>query len=163
MGVIGAVAATLGETEVGLFNASYRVLWITLIFVGALSGASGIKIGLRLGDGDAPGAKQAGLVGIFLSLGCLVLLSVLVYFNTRTLGLVFTDDENYLDLFEECRLPFTCVLFFMNLSVGLEKIPLSMGRASEVFYSGFVASWFGQVLGVFLLTKIGRNIPKLRE
>mmetsp|Transcript_3340 Transcript_3340/g.7099 ORF Transcript_3340/g.7099 Transcript_3340/m.7099 type:complete len:517 (+) Transcript_3340:48-1598(+) len=157
MGVIGAVAATLGETEVGLFNASYRVLWITLIFVGALSGASGIKIGLRLGDGDAPGAKQAGLVGIFLSLGCLVLLSVLVYFNTRTLGLVFTDDENYLDLFEECRLPFTCVLFFMNLSVGLEKIPLSMGRASEVFYSGFVASWFGQVLGVFLLTKYWRN------
>ncbi len=150
MGVIGALAATLGETEVGLFNASYRVLWITLIFVGALSGASSIKIGLRLGAGDAPGAKQAGLVGVFLSFGCLILLSVLVYYNTRTIGLVFTDDEDYLDLFEECRFPFTCVLFFMNLSVGLEKIPLSMGRANEVFYSGFVASWLGRWLFIFL-------------
>ncbi|KAK1745189.1 hypothetical protein QTG54_004480 [Skeletonema marinoi] len=28
MGLIGTVAATLGEREVGLFNASYRILWI---------------------------------------------------------------------------------------------------------------------------------------
>ena len=150
MGVIGAVAATLGEIEVGLFNASYRVLWITLIFVGALSGATGIKIGLRLGNGDAKGARQAGVVGIFLAFLCLLFLSVIVYFNTRKFGRIFTNDERYLDLFEECRLPFTCTLFFMNLAVGIETIPLSMGRASGVFYAGFVASWFGEFLSQLL-------------
>ncbi|EED95746.1 hypothetical protein THAPSDRAFT_267977, partial [Thalassiosira pseudonana CCMP1335] len=157
MGVIGAVAATLGEREVGLFNASYRILWITLIFVGALAGAAGIKISLRLGTGNAMGARQAAFVGVFLSLCFLLVLSTIVYFNSRAFGMIFTNDESYLDLFEECRWPFTCTLFFMNLSVGIETIPLSMGRTGGVFYAGFVASWFGQVPGVFLLTRYWRD------
>ena len=144
MGVIGAMAATLGEREVGLFNASYRILWITLIFVGAISGAAGIKIGLRLGDGDAMGSRQAGAVGIFLAFVVLVFLSVIVYCNMRSFGMVFTNNEDYLDLFEEVRGPFAATLFFMNLAVGIETIPLSMGRTGSVFYSGFVASWFGE-------------------
>ena len=146
MGVIGAVAATLGEREVGLFNASYRILWITLIFVGALAGAAGIKISLRLGTGNATGARQAAFVGVFLSLCFLLVLSTIVYFNSRAFGMIFTNDESYLDLFEECRWPFTCTLFFMNLSVGIETIPLSMGRTGGVFYAGFIASWFGEDL-----------------
>jgi len=128
MGAIGAIVATLGESEVGLFNASYRILWITLIFVGAICGSASIKIGLNIGSGDATGAKQAAAVGIGLSFTSLLFLSTIFYFNARTFGMLFTNDESYLDLFEECRLPFTCVLFFMNLSCGLETIPISMGR-----------------------------------
>ncbi|KAL7529914.1 hypothetical protein ACHAXR_003220 [Thalassiosira sp. AJA248-18] len=157
MGVIGAIAATLGEREVGLFNASYRILWITLIFVGSLSGAAGIKIGLRLGNGDANAARQAAAVGIGLAVLFLLFLSTIVYFNTRMFGMLFTDDESYLDLFEECRLPFTFVLFFMNLSVGLETIPISMGQTGNVFYAGVVAGWLGQVPGVILLTRYWRK------
>ena len=157
MGVIGAVAATIGEREVGLFNASYRILWITLIFVGALSSASGVKIGLALGKGRSSAAKQAGLVGISLAIVCLIILAVLVYYNTSLIGSVFTTNESYLDLFEECRLPFTATLFFMNLAVGIEAIPLSMGQTSTVFYCGVIASWMGQVPGVLLLTKYWRN------
>ena len=144
MGVIGGIAASLGEQEVGLFNASYRILWITLTFIGALAGASGIKIAQRLGNGDHMSAKQASQSGVLLSVLLLLFLSTLVYFNTRLFGMVFTSDESYLVLFEECRLPFSCSLFFMNLAVAIETIPISMGRTSTVFYSGFVASWLGK-------------------
>lgn len=40
---IGAVCASLGPLQLGVFNMSYRVLWITLTFVGSVAGASGIK------------------------------------------------------------------------------------------------------------------------
>jgi len=157
MGLIGTVAATLGEREVGIFNASYRILWITLIFVGAISSASGVKIGLELGRGHSLAARQAGFVGISLVMVCLVVLAMLVYYNTRMFGRIFTNDESYLDLFEECRLPFAATLFFMNLAVGIEAIPISMGRTDSVFYCGLLASWLGQVPGVLLLTKYWRN------
>eukprot|EP01082_Thalassiosira_pseudonana_P001067 g714.t1 g714 contig10:581049-581387(+) len=32
-----------------------------------------------------------------------------------------------------------------------------MGRTGGVFYAGFIASWFGQVPGVFLLTRYWRD------
>lgn len=153
MGLVGAIAATLGEREVGLFNASYRILWITLIFVGAISGASGIKIGMKLGGNRCNAAQQAAMVGISLVMVCVSVLAMLVYYNTRLFGRIFTNDEGYLDLFEECRLPFTATLFFMNLAVGIEAIPLSMGRTRSVFYCGLCGSWLGQVPGVLLLTK----------
>ena len=128
-----------------------------MIFIGSLSRASGIKIGLRLGNGDAMGAKQASEVGIFLSVVVLIILSTLIYFNTRAFSMVFTNDESYLDLFEECRWPFCCSLFFMNLAIAIETIPINMGRTGIVFYAGFAASWLGQVPGVYLLTKYWRN------
>lgn len=137
MGAIGAIAATLGEREVGLFNASYRVLWITLIFVGALSQAAGIKIGRRLGTGDANGARQVAAVGVGLVATVLVTLSAIVYCNMRLLGMLFTSDESYLDLFVECRTPFALLLFFMNLAVGIEMIPMAMGRTG----AGELAKW----------------------
>jgi len=157
MGVIGEIAATIGEREVGVFNASYRIMWITIIFVGSLAGAAGIKIGMRLGRGDADGARRAAAVGIGLAISFLFVLSAMVYCNMRALGMLFTNDPSYLELFVECRWPFTCVLFFMNLSVGIETIPMSMGQTGKVFYAGFVASWFGQVPGVILLTRYWRK------
>ena len=120
---MGAIAASLGEKEVGVFSASYRILWITLIFVGALSDASGIKIAQRLGSGNVVGARQAAIVGISLAFGILLILSLIVYCNIRLCGSLFTNDESYLNLFEECRLPFTCVLFVMNFAVAIETIP----------------------------------------
>jgi len=155
MGVIGAMAASIGEREVGLFNASYRILWITLIFIGSLAGASGIKIGLRLGNNEPSGAKQASEVGMMLSIILLLVLSTLVYFNSRTLGMMFVSDQSYLDLFEECRLPFSSTLFFMNLAVAFETVPINMGRTGIVFYAGFFASWLGIFLRLSLFSAYG--------
>lgn len=117
----------------------------------------GIKLGLRLGKNQAKQARQAAEVGVVLCVVLLMLLSGIVYCNIRSFGAIFTSDESYLDLFEEVRLPFTCVLFFMNLSVGIERIPMSLGRTGDVFWAGFVASWFGQVPAVFFLVEYWRN------
>ena len=157
VGVIGAIAAELGEAEVAVFNTSYRIMWIALILVGALSGASSINMSLRLGALDPDGAKQAGYVGITMSITVLVVLSSAILFNSRLFGMIFTDDEEFLDLFERSSLPFTITLFCMNLAVALERIPYSMGRTKAVFVMGLVGSWAGQVPAVILATKYWRD------
>lgn len=141
--VIGAVAAKLGEEEVAVFNTSYRIMWIVLTMVNAMSSAAGINISIRLGKLDAAGAKQAGHVGAGMSLLFLVLVFGLVVWKIRALGMIFTQDEAFLDLFEESRWPFSITLFLMNLSIAIEKIPYSMGRTTEVFWMGWIASWGG--------------------
>ena len=155
--VVGAVAAQLGETPVAVFNTSYRIMWIVLIMVSALSSASGIKTSMRLGKNDHGGAKQAGEVGIYMSGLLLLLVGGLVWWQIRNFGRIFTEDEVFLDMFVEAGLPFTVTLVLMNLSVAIERIPYSMGRTKEVFWYGFIASWAAQVPAVILLTKYWRD------
>ena len=142
--VVGAIAANLGELEVAVFNTSYRIMWIVLIMVNALSSAAGIKMSIRLGNMDPKGAKQAGEIGILLSFLVLAIIMAGVFFRIRWFGLIFTQDEEFLELFEISRLPFCCTLFLMNMSVAIERIPYSMGRTKEVFWMGLIASWGGK-------------------
>jgi Na+-driven multidrug efflux pump len=153
---IGAVAAKLGETQVAVFNTSYRIMWIVLIMVNALASAAGIKMSMRLGNMDHLGAKQAGHVGIAMSALVLLIIGFAVLLQIRSLGRIFTENDDYLDLFDGAKWPFTVTLVLMNLSVAIERIPYSMGRTKEVFWYGFVASWGGQVPAVLLFTKYWR-------
>jgi len=155
--VIGSVAAQLGETEVAVFNTGYRVMWIVLILVNAMATAAGIKTTTRLGKSDEKGAQQASEMGIALSAGVLLIVGSLAAWKTRLLARLFTNEEEFLDKFEEARLPFCVTLALMNLSVALEKVPFSMGRTKEVFWSGFIGSWAGQVPFSILLTKVWRR------
>ena len=155
--VIGFVAAKLGETEVAVFNTSYRIMWIVLILVMALSSASGIKTSRRLGRMDDVGAKQAGWVGICMAALVLLIIGAFVFMKIRWFGRIFTENEHFLDLFEESRVPFTLTLVLMNMSVAIERIPYSMGRTKEVFWFGFIASWGAQVPAVVLITKFWRD------
>lgn len=157
MAVVGIIAAKLGEREVAVFNTSYRIMWIVLIMVSALSSAAAIKITRRLGNMDHKGAKQAGEVGIFMSACVVVVVGVVVCWKIRWLGRIFTNEESFLELFESVRIPFTLTLVLMNMSVAIERIPYSMGRTKEVFWLGFVASWGFQVPGVFLATRYWRD------
>jgi multidrug resistance protein, MATE family len=155
--VIGIVAAKLGNVEVAVFNTGYRIMWIVLIMVNSLSSAAGIKTSIRLGKLDHVGAKQAGWVGIYMAILILSLIGGFVLWKIRWFGRIFTEDSEFLDLFEEVKWPFTLTLILMNLSVAIERIPYSMGRTKEVFWFGFIASWGAQVPGVILLTKYWRN------
>jgi multidrug resistance protein, MATE family len=155
--VVGAIAADLGETQVAVFNTSYRIMWIVLVMVMALSSAAGIKMSQRLGDMDPKGAKQAGEVGIGLAFAVLVMIMVGVFFKTRMFGAIFTQDKEFLDMFEDTRVPFCLTLFLMNFSIAIERIPYSMGRTKEVFWMGLIASWGAQVPGVYLLTTYWRQ------
>jgi multidrug resistance protein, MATE family len=154
---VGAVAAKLGNTEVAVFNTSYRIMWMVLIMVNALSSAAGIKMSLRLGKMDHLGAKQAGHVGIYLAGVVCVVIALLVLWQVRLFGRIFTDDEEFLDLFETTRVPFVFTLVLMNMSVAIERIPYSMGRTKEVFWLGLIASWGAQVPAVILLTTYWRD------
>ena len=142
--VVGVVAANLGEEQVAVFNTSYRIMWIVLILVNALTMAASIKMSRRLGNMDPSGAKQAGDVGIFLSLIVLIVIVSLVLSHIRLVGRIFTEDETFLNLLEQARYPFSITLFLMNLAVGIEKIPYSMGRTAAVFWLGLIASWGGK-------------------
>lgn len=156
MGAVGLMAAQIGEVEVGVFNTSYRIIWIVIIFSSSVASATGIKMGAQLGGADPDGAKRTAHVGIMMALVMLVVLSLGMCMYIRTFGRIFTSDEHFLDLFEECRVPFVATLFLMNLAVAIEGVPISMGRTSEVFWLGFIGSWFGQVPGAYFLTKYWR-------
>jgi Na+-driven multidrug efflux pump len=155
--IIGIVSAKMGDTEVAVYNTSYRIIWITLALTMAVSGAAGINISLRLGRMDPVGAKQAGFVGVALSSVLLFLLSGLIFIRSRWFGIIFTSDDEFLLLFEEAKVPFILVLFFFNLSISLERIPFSMGRTRAVFFVSVFASWFVQVPVVFALTRYWRD------
>jgi multidrug resistance protein, MATE family len=155
--IIGSIAAGMGEVNVAVFNTSYRIMWIVLILVSAISGASGIKMSMRLGQMNIIGAKQAAKAGILLNVLILGILFFLVALNIRTFGRIFTNDPVFLALFEAVRWPFTVTLVSMNLAVAIEKIPYSMGRTTEVFWYGLIASWGAQVPAVILLTRYWSN------
>jgi len=155
--VIGAVAAKLGTIEVAVFNTSYRIMWMTLIVVNSLSMASSIKMSMRFGAMNWMGARQAGHAGLGMCFLVLIVICLALVFHIRLFGQIFTSDPAFLDLFAAARVPFTVTLFLMNLSIALEKIPYSMGRTTEVFWMGLIASWGGQVPGVILLTTYWKN------
>jgi len=157
MAVIGAFAARMGEEEVAVFNTSYRIMWITLIVIGSIAGASAINMTLRLGNMNPYGARQAGYVGIALSAVILVLLGGFILVDSRLVARIFTEDEIFLSMFQEASIPFTLTLCFMNLAVAIERVPYSMGRTREILWMGFIGSWFGQVPGVIIMTRYWSN------
>jgi Na+-driven multidrug efflux pump len=118
-------------------------MWIVLVLVMALSGASGINMSIRLGRLDHKGAKQAGYVGICMSTTVCFAISIAVWFKVRYFGMIFSNDTVFLDLFEDAKTPFVVTLLLMNIAMAIEKVPYSMGRTTEVFWYGLVASWGG--------------------
>ena len=96
----------------------------------------------ELGPGPGPGRDDPAVVASA---------------HARAFGLLFTNDEAFLDMWEECWWPFLATLVLMNLAVALERIPYSMGRTVAVFRVSLVASWLGQVPGVILLTRYWRD------
>ena len=72
-------------------------------------------------------------------------------------ALIFSTDKEVIDLYEEVALPLSTMLIAMNLSVLLERVPLSCGRTKVVLWTGMVGSWAAQVPAVLLCTQFYRN------
>jgi len=157
MSVIGGVAAKLGDDEVAVFNVGYRVFWLSLMLSSAISGATGIKMGMHLGSGNALGALRVAKVGITVSFVTLVTVALVIAVYIESIARVFTNDDDLIDMFASAKWPFTLALFFMNLSVVIERIPMSMGRTADIFRVGFISSWLGQVPATIICTAYWRN------
>mmetsp|Transcript_13290 Transcript_13290/g.17226 ORF Transcript_13290/g.17226 Transcript_13290/m.17226 type:complete len:411 (+) Transcript_13290:506-1738(+) len=145
MAVIGVFAAELGDDDVATFNASYRILWISLTFVGSLSFSCRIRLSAAVGAGDQDRARHIIKLGTGLTIAILLATTLAVLAFTRDFALLFTDDDEIVNLFIDSRLPMCLTLFFMNLAVFLEGIPVALGRTKTVFYAGVLGSWAGQV------------------
>tara|TARA_R110002050_G_scaffold34056_5_gene86209 strand:+ start:425 stop:943 length:519 start_codon:yes stop_codon:yes gene_type:complete len=124
---------------------------MSLTVVGSLGGAVAVRIGVHLGAGDVQGCKRTIGIGSATVLTLLFALTLTMYSVTRLVATIFSDDNEVLDLFEEHRLPLCAMLFTMNLSVFLEKVPVGMGKTTSVFICGLIGSWIGQVPCVYIL------------
>jgi Na+-driven multidrug efflux pump len=145
----------LGQTEAyNMHSFIYSIMWIVLVMVMALSGASGINMSIRLGRLDHKGAKQAGYVGICMSSLVCFAISIAVWFKIRYFGMIFSNDTVFLDLFESAKTPFTVTLLLMNIAMAIEKVPYSMGRTTEVFWYGLIASWGGKPLARDIIYRV---------
>lgn len=154
---IGAIAKTLGATQLGVFNVSYRICWMCLIFMGAIAGAVGTQLTIALGKGSVVDAKRSTSVGLTIAFFTVVILGTIIVIIPRSLGSIFSDDPEVLDLFEESRWPLASFAVLMNLAVAIERIPMAAGRVNAVFYCGLAGSWLGQVPGVIFCTQFWRK------
>jgi len=154
---IGVVAATLGDVDLAVFNSSYRILWMCLILIGSFAGALSIKLGTAFGAGKVRTAKETAAVATIVTVATLAGLSVLVVSFPRYLAAIFSSDLEIQDRFEDIRFPLAAMMFLMNFSVFLERIPSVMGRTKLVLAAGLLGSWGGQVPGVLICTQYWRK------
>ena len=62
------MAATIGPTDVAVFSASYRIMWISLVFCGSIAGAVAILLTLAFGKGHHKDAKVRNQCPMALSI-----------------------------------------------------------------------------------------------
>ena len=132
MSAVGALAASIGGLELAVFNTSYRVLWICLIFTGATAGATGITLASALGAGDVHAARRAARAGTLVVGVALLILCAAILVFARPIARIFSEDEEVLELFHESRKALALATFFMNLTVFLETMPNAFGRTRNV-------------------------------
>lgn len=155
--VIGIVASSLGDEKLAVWNASYRICWITLTFLGSLGGAMSIQLGQALGKGNAEESALLANIGLGISVLMGGGLALLVAMLPRQCGAIFSDDDTILDLFEEARWPMAAFVLTMNVGTMMEGIPRAAGRMRTAFYAGIIGSWVGQVPCVLLCTTFWRK------
>ncbi|CAJ1441371.1 unnamed protein product, partial [Effrenium voratum] len=151
---IGAIASEIGPDDLAVFNASYRICWMALTFLGALAGAVGVQLNIALGKGSTADAKRTAKVGTVMAVVFLLVLGALVVCIPRSLAKIFSNDPKVADLFAYCRWPFCAFVVLMNMSVNLERIPMVAGLwpkargskppSANAFHHN-VTSWGGSI------------------
>jgi MATE family multidrug resistance protein len=155
---IGVVAVSFNDhASLAVFNSSYRIAWMSLIVVGSIGSAMGVLLGKQLGKGDFNMAKRITWNCLILACIVIVVLASVFYAIPGKVALIFSTDPEVVDLYEEVALPLTTMMISMNLSVLLERVPLSCGRTQVVLWTGVIGSWAAQVPAVLLCTAYYRN------
>ncbi len=151
MAMVGAMAAWLGDEQVAIFNANYRVLWLTLGLVGAFNTGMTTNMNLALGHGDVQAAQQSVRIGF--SIVAALILFAAVGFNMvpHFFASIFSSDEHYIKMSVHVAPAFSLVLISMVSAVALERVIVSFGKTKQIFYMGVCASWLVQVPAVYFI------------
>jgi Na+-driven multidrug efflux pump len=90
---IGVVAVSFDDdTSLAVFNSSYRILWICLIFIGSIGGALGVKVANFLGAGDVKRAKHTIVVALTIAAVLLTIFASIVLLLPSQAASIFTSD-----------------------------------------------------------------------
>merc|ERR1719461_892993 len=65
--VVGIFASRIGNDELAVFSAGYRIMWICMIFSSSIASASSIKIGKYLGESKAVLARRVPIAGALVA------------------------------------------------------------------------------------------------
>jgi multidrug resistance protein, MATE family len=136
---IGVVAVSFhDDASLAVFNSAYRITWMSLIVIGSIGSAMGVLLGQELGKGDHRRAKYVTHTCLLLALGLVLVLGAVFFCVPGKVALIFSGDEAVIELYRDVALPLTTMLIAMNLSVLLERVPLSCGRSKMVFVHNLV-------------------------
>eukprot|EP00040_Diaphanoeca_grandis_P010437 m.53415 g.53415 ORF g.53415 m.53415 type:complete len:524 (+) comp21758_c0_seq1:332-1903(+) len=152
--VIGIFATRIQDDGVSLavFNTAYRLCWISMIFVGSVSGAMSIKLSRSISKGDIRASRLTIVMSSLIVISIMMVLGTVVILFAKDIAMIFSSDEKVLDAFHTSRFTLTLMIIGMNFAVFLEKIPLALGRVNTVLWLGVMGSWAGQVPCVALAT-----------
>lgn len=160
--VIGIFASKLGAVEVAVFNTSYRLLWLSLIFIGCLASAASILAGQAVGAADQHTFHRVLKVSAAFAISILAVAGALLVSMPDTIARIFTNDADVLALFRASRFSLAAFLIFMNGSVFLESIAGALALQRKTFVAGLIGSWAGQVPGAALAVFcFERSLPSL--
>jgi len=148
--LIGALATSLGDTELVAFNISYKVIYIIHQFVGALGQGTAVRCGIHIGAGSISKAKQSMFIGIFLTISCAVLLTIVPYLRPELFTKIFTEDEQVIDMLEDAKIPLCLTIMTMTVSTSFQKVLSGQGRAKAVFFVSLLSSWLVHVPACFI-------------
>lgn len=151
MSAIGLLAGTLGDKEVAVFNASYRIAWMNMVVIGSFSGACVTQLGIALGTGDghlSQKIRDLGIGTVFFFLFVTVGASVIFI---DKLASIFSNDPEVIALFIECRWEMALMIFFMGFSMHFESLLVALKKTDTLFKAALLGSWGGQVPAVLFL------------
>lgn len=159
MSAIGLLAGTLGEKNVAVFNASYRLAWMNMTVIGSFSSAACTQLGIMLGTGSGTKCKKIVGFGVSTVVAFLVATAALTVVFVEPLASIFSSDPEVIELFGECGAAIGFMIFFMCLSMHFELILFAIGASKVVSRAAILGSWVGQVPAVLLMIRLmGRQL-----
>ena len=117
--------------------------------------ASGGKCSRALGQGDIYRAVCSVKCSVMINTSILIVIGSYIAFHSHFFGLIFSENDDLLNMFDSVRYPFTLMLIFMNLSASNDEILGNLDTSQRSLMLSVLASWMIQIpcIGIFLHVK----------
>lgn len=95
---LAVFAGWLGTIPLAAFGVVFQVLGIPLMIAIGIGVATTVRVGIALSRGDGPDAALAAITGIIMTFAIAGTLAIFIFFFTKPLMQVFTNDVRIIDL-----------------------------------------------------------------